>query len=79
MDSITTTHIERGRQMKALVSDDIRRGVGFETALTNLADYLEIEVASVRLALAIANAADRGKLVADGRGGFVLGNHGAVA
>lgn len=74
MNGITALHIERGRQMKAIVSDDIRRGVGFETALSNLATYLEIEPAAVRLALAVANAADRGRLVQNENGSFDLGS-----
>ncbi len=72
--SITRKHVDRGRQMKALVTDEIRNGVPFETALENLAEYLEIEVAAVRLGVAIGIAYDRGRLAGDGHGGFTLGS-----
>lgn len=55
---ITPLHIERGRQMRAVVEHDIAvKGNTFEQAVESLATFLEIEVESVMLAIAIANAA----------------------
>jgi hypothetical protein len=57
--NITPLHVERGRQMRELVQHDIvRRGMSFEQAVASLAEYLGIQVESVKLAIAIANDAD---------------------
>ena len=57
--TITPLHIERGRQMRQLVRDDItRKGLSFEAAVESLASYLGIDVESVKLGIAIANGAD---------------------
>jgi hypothetical protein len=53
---ISDLHIERGTQMRSIVQNDIAvRGMSFESAVDSLAEYLGIEVESVKLAIAIAN------------------------
>ena len=57
---ITPLHVERGRQMRQVVQHDIaKRGLSFEAAVESLADFLGVDVEAVRLAIAIANDADR--------------------
>jgi hypothetical protein len=57
---VTPLHVERGRQMRTLVQDDVaKRGLSFESAVHELATYLGIKVESVKLAIALANDADR--------------------
>jgi hypothetical protein len=58
--NITPLHIERGRQMRTIVTDDIGKGMSFEGAVESLAQYLGIGIESVRLGIAIANGADEG-------------------
>lgn len=59
MLNITPLHVERGQQMRSIVRDDIaRRGLSMDEAIESLAAYLEIDVESVKLAIAIANDAD---------------------
>jgi hypothetical protein len=61
--NITSLHIERGRQMRTLVRDDIaNRGLSFEASVDSLASYLGIDAESVKLGIAIANGADRGEV-----------------
>lgn len=56
---ITPLHVERGRQMRQIVQDDIvRRGFSFEQAVAALAEYLGIDPQSVKLGIAIANDAE---------------------
>lgn len=58
--SVTPLHVERGREMRAVVEHDVAtRGLSFEAAVESLAGFLSIEVESVKLAIAIANDADR--------------------
>ena len=53
---ITNLHIERGMQMKQLVSTDIvRRGFSFEQAVDSLAEFLGIDAQAVKIGIAIAN------------------------
>jgi hypothetical protein len=53
---ISDLHVERGAQMRTLVQHDVvARGLSFEAAVESLATYLEIEVESVKLGIAIAN------------------------
>jgi hypothetical protein len=56
---ITSLHIERGRQMRTLLESKIAEGTTAADAIESLAAYLGIQVDSVRLAIAIANDADR--------------------
>ena len=64
-ENITALHIERGRQMRAIVRHDIAaRGLSFEASVGSLADYLGINRESVRLGIALANGADEGTLEA---------------
>jgi hypothetical protein len=66
---VTPLHVERGRQMRTLVQHDVvERGLSFESAVESLATYLEVELESVKLGIAIANEADRP--VADRLAGF---------
>lgn len=55
----TELHVERGRQMKAILRQDIERGIPLEDAVQALAKYLGIDPEAVRLAVSIANHADR--------------------
>ena len=56
---ITPLHVERGRQMRSIVQHDIaNRGMSFESAVESLAQFLGVDVETVRLAIAIANGAD---------------------
>lgn len=58
---ITPLHVERGRQMRAVLEHDVTvRGLSADQAVTSLAAYLGIDAESVRLAVAIANDADNG-------------------
>ena len=53
---ITDLHVERGTQIREIVQSDIvNRGLSFEAAVESLANYLDIEVASIKIAIAIAN------------------------
>jgi hypothetical protein len=53
---ITPLHVERGTQMRSIVQSDIaNRGLSFEAAIESLAEYLGIDVESVKLGIAIAN------------------------
>lgn len=53
---ITDLHVERGVQMRTIVRNDIaRKGLSFEAAVESLADFLCIDVQSVKLGIAIAN------------------------
>jgi hypothetical protein len=59
MTQITELHVERGRQMRAVVQHDIaHRGMSAEGAVETLAQYLGVERETVLLAIAIANDAD---------------------
>lgn len=61
--SITPLHVERGRQMRKIVkSDVVQKGLSFEQAVDQLAEYLGIQSASVKLGIAIANEADLGRI-----------------
>lgn len=65
----TPLHAERGRDIRRIVTYDmVQRSLSFEQAVESLARELEIEVESVKLAIAIANEAD----AADGRVGLVI-------
>jgi hypothetical protein len=66
---ITPLHVERGRQMRSVLEHDVAvRGMTAWEATTSLAEYLGVEVETVRLAVAIANAADAGApIVGDAR------------
>lgn len=58
---ITPLHIERGRQMRAIVRQDVTKlGISFEGSVEALAGCLGIEAEAVKLAIAIANDADQG-------------------
>lgn len=64
---ITPLHVERGRQMRAIVEHDVAvRGLSAEAAIESLAGYLGVELEVVQLAVAIANDADAGSPVASG-------------
>ena len=57
---ITPLHVERGRQMRAVVQHDVaHRGLSADAAIESLAQFLGVEVDTVRLAIAIANEAER--------------------
>jgi hypothetical protein len=58
-DSITPLHVERGRQFRAVVRHDVAyRGMTVEQSMRNLATYLTVDLATVKLAVAIANESD---------------------
>jgi hypothetical protein len=58
--NVTPLHIERGRQMRLIVQHDVVvRGVSFDFAVETVATHLGIDVEAVKLAIAIANEADR--------------------
>lgn len=58
--NITPLHVERGRQMRAIVQHDIvNRGLSFDAAVESLATFLGIHIDAVKLAIAIANDADK--------------------
>jgi hypothetical protein len=60
---ITSLHVDRGRQMRTIVQADIAcYGYSFEQAVGTLAEYLGVQVESVKLGIAVANAADDGTL-----------------
>lgn len=57
--NITPLHVERGREMRAIVRHDIAvRGMSFDGAVDALAEFLGIDREAVMLAVAIANDAD---------------------
>lgn len=58
LPAITPLHVQRGREMRAVVRHDIAGGMSAEGAIESLAAYLGIDVEAVRLAIAIANEAD---------------------
>ncbi len=56
---ITPLHVERGRQMRQVVQNDVaNRSLTFEQSVDSLAQYLGIERESIMLGIAIANDAD---------------------
>ena len=55
MKTITAQHVENGTMMKRIVEDDILKGISFEDSVASLAKFLEIDVESVKLGIAIAN------------------------
>jgi hypothetical protein len=58
---VTALHVERGRQMRSIVLNDIvHRGLAFDDAVEALAERLDVEFDVVKLAIAIANDADGG-------------------
>jgi hypothetical protein len=58
-EAITPLHVERARQFRAVVRHDIAyRGMSADESMRNLATYLTVDLATVKLAVAIANEAD---------------------
>jgi hypothetical protein len=60
---ITALHVERGRQMRQIVQHDIvTRGLSFEASVSSLAEFLGVDVETVKLGIAIAN--EEGRVIA---------------
>lgn len=62
--SVTPLHVERGRQMRAILEHDVAGGMSVDGALEAFAAFLGVEREVVELAVAIANEADRGATTA---------------